>query len=260
MDPRVSRVRAWLDATPLASIGLALMREATGTAEPLEALAPTRPGRLATDARIAFWSLCGGVGASTIAGLVAQRSAAGGGAPLLVDLDRWAPSLALRARIDAATIVDALVQPERERELLSRWSEVAFLPGSPRLHRDFDGPRVSALLERIASGRPMVLDLGCGKDALDPAVLARVTRLCVVTGGRASQLQAAFCARPLLPRGSFRVGLVAVGVEREDAELIASRASLPLLAAIPHDDYLARDEFAARAPTMRAVDALIRAL
>lgn len=256
----MSRVRAWLDATPLASIALALMREATGTAEPLEVLTPSRPGRLAADARVAFWSLCGGVGASTIAGLVAQRSAAAGGAPLLVDLDRWAPSLALRARIDAATITDALIQPERERELVSRWADVAFLPGSPRLHRDFDGPRVGALLDRIAAGRPLVLDLGCGTDGLDPAVLARVTRLCIVTGGRASQLQAAFCSRPLVPHGAFRVGLVAVGLDREDADLIASRASLPLLAAIPHDEYLARDEFAARAPTMRAVDALIRAL
>jgi hypothetical protein len=51
-----------------------------------------------------------------------------------------------------------------------------------------------------------------------------------------------------------------VGVEAEDAALIAGRADLPLLAHIPLDEYLARDEFAARAPTMRAIDALIRAL
>ena len=34
----------------------------------------------------------------------------------------------------------------------------------------------------------------------------------------------------------------------------------PLLAPIPHDPYLADDSFAARAPTLRAVDALLRAL
>jgi len=34
----------------------------------------------------------------------------------------------------------------------------------------------------------------------------------------------------------------------------------PLLAAIPHDAYLADDSFAARGPTLRAVDALLRAL
>lgn len=253
-------MRAWLDATPLASIGLALMREATGRSEPLEAVVPTRPARLGSDARVGFWSLTGGVGASTLAALVAQRSAAGGHAPLLADLDRWAPSLALRARVEAASIVDALVQPEREHELVSRWSEVAFLPGSPRLHADFDGTRVVAMLGRLASDRALVADLGCGADALDDAVLSRLTHLCVVGGGRASQLQATFCARSLLRRVTCRVGLVAVGVDSEDAALIASRVSMPLLASIPHDEFLARDEFAARATTMRAVDALIRAL
>src|SRR5512133_74503 len=122
----VSRIRALLDGTPLATIGLALMREATGRAEPLEVVRPTQPQRLATRARVAFWSLTGGAGASTTAALVAQRSAAAGHAPLLVDLDRWAPSLALRAASEAATIDDALVQPDRERELVSRWSAVPF--------------------------------------------------------------------------------------------------------------------------------------
>ncbi len=139
MGTRVSRMRAWLDTTPLASIGLALMREATGRSEPLEAVRPTRPERLRSDARIGFWSLGAGVGASTTAALVAQRSSAGGHAPLLVDLDRWTPSLALRAAIESATILDALVQPDREQGLVSRWANVPFLPGSPDLHRDFDG-------------------------------------------------------------------------------------------------------------------------
>ncbi len=256
----MSRVRALLDRTPLASIGLALMKEATGRSEPLEAIAPVRPAALAAQTRVGFWSLCGGVGASTIAALVAQRSAAGGHAPLLVDLDRWAPSLALRARIEGATVVDALVQPERARELVSRWADVAFLPGSPRLHGDFDGDRVAALLARLARDRALVVDLGVGQDGLDGSVLASLTHLCVVTGGRAAQLQATFCARALLQRVGCRLGLVAVDVDGEDAALIASRAALPLLAAIPHDEFLGRDEFAARAPTMRAIDALMRAL
>lgn len=256
----MTRLRALLDATPLASLGLALMREATGRTEPLEQLRPTRPERLAPTARVGFWALGAGVGTSTVAALVAQRSSAGGHSPLLVDLDRWAPSLALRASIDAATIVDALVQPDREHELVSRWANVAFLPGSPQLHREFDGQRIAAMLERLARDRAIVADLGAGAEALDGALMSRLTRLCVVTGARASQLQAAFCARDLLREIACPRGLVVVGVEDEDAALIATRAQLPLLAAIPTDPYLARDDFAARAPTMRAIDKLIRAL
>ena len=109
----MSRIRAWLDTTPLAAVGLALMREATGRTEPLEPLRPTRPERLRSEARVGFWALGAGVGASTTAALVAQRSSAGGHAPLLADLDRWAPSLALRAAIESASIADALVQPDR---------------------------------------------------------------------------------------------------------------------------------------------------
>ena len=41
---------------------------------------------------------------------------------------------------------------------------------------------------------------------------------------------------------------------------VAERAGFPLLAAIPRDAYLADDAFAARAPTLRAVDVLLRAL
>lgn len=260
MGARVSRIGAWLDTTPVAALALALMREATGRTEPLEAVRPTRPERLRSDARIGFWSLGAGVGASTIAALVAQRSAAAGHAPLLVDLDRWAPSLALRASIEAATIVDALVQPDRERELISRWSDVAFLPGSPQLHRDFDGARIRSMLERLAAGRALVVDLGSGADALDTELIRGLNRLCVVTGGRASQLQALFCGRDQLRHVPCAVGLAVVGVEAADASLIAARAELPLLGHVAHDDYLARDEFAARAPTMRSIDGLIRTL
>jgi hypothetical protein len=49
-----------------------------------------------------------------------------------------------------------------------------------------------------------------------------------------------------------------VGVAEDDAALVAQRAGLPLLGPIPIDPYLAEDQFAARAPTLRAIDALIR--
>ena len=82
----------------------------------------------------------------------------------------------------------------------------------------------------------------------------------LVVGTTAAQLQAAFCARPLLRDVRAPVGVAVVGAERDDASLIAARVGLPLLAAIPADAYLERDEFAARAPTMRAVDLLTAAL
>src|SRR5439155_5980282 len=182
MARRMSRVRSWLDATPLAAVAIALMREATGRTEPLEVIRPVRPERLDSDARVGVWSLAAGVGTSTTAALVAQRSAAAGHAPILIDADRWAPSLALRAGIEAATLADALLQPDRERELVSRWGDVPFLPGSPRMQTEFDPSRVSALVERLARGRAAVIDLGVGADALDPAMTERLTRLCVVAG------------------------------------------------------------------------------
>lgn len=253
-------MRALLDRTPVAAVALALMKEATGRDDPAEAIRPARPERLAPQRRIGFWSLAAGMGTSTVAALVAQRSAGAGHAPLLADLDRWAPSLALRARIDGATVCDALVQPDREHDLVSRWSDVPFLPGSPQLHRDFDAARVVAMLDRLTRARALVVDLGAGADALDAELLRRLDRLCVVTGGRAAQLQATFCGRELLRAVAVPVGVIVVGVERPDALLIAERTRLPLLGAVPHDPYLARDEYAARATTMRAIDALIREL
>jgi Mrp family chromosome partitioning ATPase len=256
----MSRLRALLDASPVAAVALALMREATGRAEPLAPILPARPAALRRGQRVAFWSLCAGVGSSTLAALVAHRSAAGGEAPLLADLDRWAPSLALRAGLSAATVADALLQPGRERELVSRWSAVAFLPGAPSLSRAFDAQRLIGVIEACAAGRATVLDLGAGADALDPALLASLDRLCLVSGTQAGQLQAAFCAVPLLANVPCAVGLVVVGAEAADAPRVADRIGLPLLAVIPTDPYLADDSFAARAPTLRAVDALLRAL
>jgi Mrp family chromosome partitioning ATPase len=254
----MSRIRAWLDSSPIADLALTLMREATGRSDPIAPLRPTHPAALAVRRRVAFWSLVGGVGASTTAGLVAHRSAAGGRAPLLVDLDRWAPSLALRARIEAATISDALVQPGRERLLVSRWSAVPFLPGSPALRGRLDVDRVLEVIDAIDDGAPVVLDLGAGADSLDAGLLSRIDRLCVVAGARASQLQAVFCALTLVRGVPCAAGLVVVGAADEDADLIAERAGLPLLGAIPADPYLAEDQFATRAPTLRAIDALIR--
>jgi MinD-like ATPase involved in chromosome partitioning or flagellar assembly len=254
----VSRIRAWLDASPIADLAITFMREATGRADPVEPLRPTRPAALADGRRVAFWSLVGGVGCSTVAGLVAHRSAAGGRPPLLVDLDRWAPSLALRARLEAATIADALVQPGRERALVSRWAAVPFLPGSPALRGRLDIDRTVEVVDAIGGGAPVVIDLGTGADSLDGGLLSRIDRLCVVAGARASQLQAVFCALPLVRSAPCPAGLVVVGAAEEDAALIAERAALPLLGAIPTDPYLADDQFATRATTLRAIDALIR--
>jgi len=256
----MSRIRAWLDASPIADLAITLMREATGRADPIEPLRPTRPAALPDGRRIAFWSLVGGVGTTTVAALVAHRSAAAGRAPLLVDLDRWAPSLALRAHIEAATISDVLVQPGRERALVSRWSSVPFLPGSPALRGRLDVDRAIEVIDAVRGGAPVVLDLGAGPDGLDPRLLSRADRLCLVAGARASQLQAVFCALPLIRDAPCVVGLVVVGAAEEDAVLIAERAALPLLGAIPTDPYLADDQFATRAPTQRAIDTLIRRL
>ena len=256
----MSRLRAFLDASPVSQIELALMREATGRTEPLAAIAPARPGALRRGRRVGFWSLAAGSGSSTVAALLAHRSAAGGEPPLLVDLDRWAPSLALRAGLTAASVTDALLQPGREGELVSRWSVVPFLPGAPTLHATFDGQRLVGLINSCAAGRAAVLDLGCGADALDSALLASLDRLCLVGGTRAAQLQAMFCAAPLLGSAPCPIGLVIVGAGDDDAARVAERVGFPLLAAIPHDSYLADDAFAARAPTLRAIDVLLRAL
>jgi hypothetical protein len=254
------RLRALLDASPVSQIALSLMREATGRTEPLAAIAPARPAALRRGRRVGFWSLAAGAGSSTIAALLAHRSAAGGEAPLLVDLDRWVPSLALRAGLSAANVADALLQPGREGDLVSRWSAIPFLPGAPSLHATFDGERLVGLVNSCAAGRAAVLDLGCGADSLDPALLSSLDRLCLVAGTRLAQLQALFCAAPLLGRVPCAVGLVVVGAGEDDAASVAERAGFPLLAAIPYDTYLADDAFAARAPTLRAIDALLRAL
>jgi MinD-like ATPase involved in chromosome partitioning or flagellar assembly len=256
----MSRLRALLDVSPISQIALALMREATGRDEPLAALAPTRPAALRRGRRIGFWSLAAGAGSSTVAALLAHRSAAGGEPPLLVDLDRWVPSLALRAGLTAANVTDALLQPGREVDLVSRWSAIPFLPGAPSLHATFDGERLVSLVNSCAAGRAAVLDLGSGADSLDPAILSSLDRLCLVAGTRSAQLQAVFCAAPLLGRVPCAVGLVVVGAGEDDAARVAERVGFPLLAAIPYDPYLADDAFATRAPTLRAVDALLRAL
>src|SRR5438874_8784719 len=156
----MSRLRAFLDASPISQIALAFMREATGRTEPLAAIAPTRPAALRRGRRVGFWSLSAGAGSSTVAALLAHRSAAGGEPPLLVDLDRWVPSLALRAGLAGATVADALVQPGREPDLVSRWSMVPFLPGAPALHASFAGERIVARAGVCAAGRAVGLDLG----------------------------------------------------------------------------------------------------
>ena len=256
----MSRLRALLDASPVAAIALSLMREATGREDPVEPLRPTRAASLSRSARLAFWSLAAGCGTSTTAALVAHRSAGAGSPPLLIDLDRLAPSLALRARIEGATIVDLLVQPGRESDLVSRWADVAFVPGSPALRGVFSGARIAELVASLGASRPVVLDLGVGPEALDAALVSACTRLVVVAGTRASQLQALFSSRALLDGVHCAVSLVVVGADEADARLVASRAGLAFAGVVPHDEHLAQDDFGARATTMRAIDAVIRAL
>ena len=256
----MSRLRSWLDSTPLADLALELVREATGRTDPLEVLRPARPVALPARARVGFWALRAGNGVSTTAALLAHRSAGAGRAPVLLDLDRWTPSLALRAQLQAATVADALLRPGREAESLSRWAGVPFLPGAPGLHSVYESERVLALVDRVAADSPVVMDLGSGPDALDRALLATLDLLCLVTGPRSSQLQAAFCAVDLLRDLPCRIGIVTSQASAEDAPRIAARLPWGLLASIPADPYLAEDSFAARAPTMAAVDRLIRAV
>ena len=251
--------RAWLDASPVAHVALALMRDATGRVEPLESVVPVRPAALSEGQVIAFWSLVAGVGTSTVAALTAHRSAAAGRAPVLADLDRRTPVLALRARNAGATVADALLRPGDEQSVLSRWEGAALLPGSPTLGRSWDGPRLAELVGRLRSSAPVVIDLGSGTEALDDDLLGIIDRLCVVVGPTVAQLQAAFCSVPLLERVVVS-GSVVVGAGNDDAARIASRLPWPLLGSIPRDPFLAADEFAARAPTTRSIDVLIRAL
>ena len=259
MDPRLSW-RTWLDASPIAQVALALMRDATGRDEPLEILAPVRPAGLPAERAVGFWSLAAGAGTSTLAALVAHRSVSAGRPAVLIDLDRRAPTLALRARCAGATVADALLRPGAEGGLLSRWGEVPFLPGTPDLHRSFDGPRIAELIANVHQDRAAILDLGAGAEALDADVLGSIDRLCLVVGTTVAQLQAAFCAVPLLDGRGLRVAIAVVGAEPDDAVRIASRLPFPLAGAIPRDPFLAADEFATRAPTLQAVDRLIRAL
>lgn len=256
----MSGLRAWLDGTPIASVAVSLLQGATGRSEPVAAVRPARALGLPAGTRVAFWSLVAGVGTSTVAALVAQRSAAGRSPALLVDLDRWAPSLALRANLEVATVADALLRPGREESLISHWSAVPFLAGSPTLHAGFEGARIAQLVERAAAGRPTVLDLGSGADALDPEITASLDHLFICSGQRSAQLQAAFCSVALLRDLHCPVSLVMVGAAEADAARIASRLPWPLAAVIPFDEHLAGDAFAARAPTMRAMDQLIRTL
>ena len=249
--------RAVLDASPVARVALALMRDATGREQPLQPLTPARAAALPERRVIAFWSLAAGVGVSTIAALVAHRSAAGGRASALIDLDRRAPTLALRAKNTGLTITDALLRPGAAHTALSRWGDVPFLPGSPELHRSWDGARIAELVEQVRAIQPVVIDLGAGAEAIDADVLGAVDRLCVVVGPTVAQLQAAFCSVSLLER-TVVAGAVLVGVTDDDASRIAARLPWPLLASIPRDPYLAADEFATRAPTQRVVDLLIR--
>lgn len=251
--------RAWLDATPIANVALALMRDATGREAPLEPLRPARAAALPEGCVIGCWSLSAGVGGSTLAALIAHRSAAAGRAPTLIDLDRRAPVQALRADRNAATIADVLLRPEELTALTSRWGDVPFLPGCSDLYRTWDGPRIAAIVTGLRERRPVVLDLGNGAEALDPDILAALDRLLVVVGPTVAQLQSTFCSIPLVDR-TVKAAAVIIGVESADGARIGARLPWPVLGTVPRDPYLANDDFSARAPTVRAIDPVIRGL
>lgn len=252
-------VRGWIDRV-VGPYALVLLREATGRTDPLPHVLPTAPAALPPGRWVGFWSLIAGVGTSTLAALAAHRSTAARSPALLVDLDRRAPSLALRAQVEAAGIGDVLLRPGHEHELVSKWGRTPLLPGTPSHGAPFDAARVVTAVERAAAGRAAVLDLGSGAEALDPIVLARCARLVVCVGTRVAQLQAAFCAVPMLAAVDVPVALATIGAADEDARSVAARLPWPLAGCIPSDRHLADDDFAARAPTLHAVDALIRSL
>lgn len=249
-------IRAWIDRV-VGPYALLALREATGREDPLPHILPPRALALRPATTIALWSLVGGVGTSTLAALLAHRSTSARSPTLLVDLDRRAPALALRARIEAATVADALLRPGREAELVSRWAATPFLPGAPGLERAVASERIVAMVRRAAGGRAAVLDLGSGAEGLDRGVLAACDRLVVCVGTRIAQLQAAFCSVALLAPMTIPIGVAVIGAEADDAAHIAGRLPWPLLGAIPHDERLAADEFAARGPTLHSVDRLI---
>src|SRR5260221_286158 len=141
--------RTWLDASPIAQIALALMRDATGRDAPLEMLSPVRPVGLPAARGVAFWSMSAGVGVSTVAALVAHRSASAGRRPVLIDLDRRVPGLALRAKCAGANVVDALLHPGDEAQLLSRWSESPFLAGDDSATRGPTQRAIGALIQAL---------------------------------------------------------------------------------------------------------------
>lgn len=252
-------VRGRLDRV-IGPYALLLLRGATGRPDPIPHLVPVPPAALPAGAKVAFWSLSAGVGTSTVAALVAHRSTAARSPALLIDLDRHAPALALRAGLQAATVSDALLRPGHEHELVSRWERTPFLPGAPGLDASFDGERVAALVDRAAAGRAAVLDLGAGVGALDTVVLSRCRRLFVCAGTGVAQLQAAFCSVTAVARYDVPVSLVVVRASEDDAQRIADRLPWPLASAIPADEHLAADEFAARALTLHAIDRVIRAV
>src|SRR5258708_38115875 len=116
--------RRGLDASPVAEGALALMRDATGRDEPLEGLVPVRPPALPEERCIGFWALNAGVGTSAAAAPVAHRSGAGCRPPVLIDLDRRAPTLSLRALGTGATLCDALLRPSSDVALLSPCGDI----------------------------------------------------------------------------------------------------------------------------------------
>jgi len=238
---RMSRIRAWLDSSPIADLAMTFMREATGRPDPIEPLRPTHPAALAIRRRVAFWSLVG---------RRRRQHHRGSGRPSLRRRGaRTAPRRSgslgtvsgATCRIEAATISDALVQPGR--------SDCSFHAGQPCLScpaRQLCADGWTSIASSRSSTpsameRPSFSILGAGADSLDAGLAVPHRSPVHRRGARASQLQAVFCALTLVRDVPCAAGLVVVGAADEDADLIAERTELPLLGAIPADPYLAEE-------------------
>ena len=132
------------DTTPIAAIAIALCERGQRT-EPLERSDQRDPPLGATCAAVlaSAWRLREPHrGAGSAALRTGGHSRPGGPRPMGSVRDPCA--------IEAATIVDARVQPDRERELISRWAQVAFywLAQLQRISTAIESPISRASCER----------------------------------------------------------------------------------------------------------------
>lgn len=185
----------------------------------------------------------GGVGASTLAALLAARWARSGQAVTLVDLDtraggievllgaesaggaRWPDLAGLRAPVSAADLDRAL----------PRWGSVEVLGGDRRAE-PLDPAAVHAVWDGLVdAGRTVVADLPArllGSD--DLAALTAHAQVVVLTGQDVLGVAAAAVAAPTLPATTHLVLRRRRGARVAPAQ-VAATLRLPLLGLLPTD-------------------------